>query len=46
MGFEPTTPTSEQLQTHTLDRAATGISLVLEYYLNIIFTGELREQHQ
>jgi hypothetical protein len=25
-GFEPTIPTSERLQTHALDRAATGIS--------------------
>jgi len=40
-GFEPTIPEGEQVQTHTLDRAATGISRVLEYYLNIIFTGEL-----
>ena len=24
-GFEPTIPASEQLQTHALDRAATGI---------------------
>jgi hypothetical protein len=46
MGFEPTIPASEQLQTHALDRVATGISHVLEYNLNIIFTGELREQQQ
>jgi hypothetical protein len=45
-GFEPTIPASKQLQTHALDRAATGISHVLEFYLNNIFTGELREQPQ
>jgi len=43
-GFEPTIPAGEQLQTHALDRAATGISRVLECYLNIIFTGEMLEQ--
>jgi hypothetical protein len=45
-GFEPTIPAGKQLQTHALDCTATGISRVLEYYLNIIFTGELREQQQ
>jgi len=45
-GFEPTIAASEQPQTHALDRAATGITHVLEYYLNIIFTCELREQQQ
>ena len=27
MGFEPTTPASERLQTYALDRAATGIGI-------------------
>jgi hypothetical protein len=36
VGFEPTIPTSEGLQTHALDRAATGI--VLEVDLVVYFS--------
>jgi hypothetical protein len=32
-GFEPTIPESERLQTHALDRAATGIGRCLTAYL-------------
>jgi hypothetical protein len=28
VGFEPTIPASERLQTHALDRAATGIGII------------------
>jgi hypothetical protein len=32
-GFEPTTPESERPKTHALDRAATGIGIII---INII----------
>jgi hypothetical protein len=34
VGYEPTIPASERLQTHALDRAATGIDR--ELYINLL----------
>jgi hypothetical protein len=40
MGFEPAIPAGERLQTHALDRSATGIGRVLLEQLNINLTGQ------
>jgi hypothetical protein len=37
VGFEPVIPVSERLQTHALDRAATGIGLLSSCYFFISF---------
>jgi hypothetical protein len=36
-GFEPSIPASERPQTHSLDRAATGIGVFPHNYINYIF---------
>jgi hypothetical protein len=32
-GFEPTIPASERPQTHTLDRAATGVAMIRRLHI-------------
>ena len=34
--FEPTIPESERLQTHSLDRAATGFGFILDYFVFLL----------
>jgi hypothetical protein len=44
-GFEPTISAGELPQTHSLDRAATGIGMLLVKVINLILLKELNSGH-